>query len=590
MSAKPRQTAAKASSQRSTRAAPKAGSRRTRRGAANARPGETPASLEDASVVPPAERGDEMPAPGDFEVLPSPRRPLADFEEADSAPYFAFDEAPPAQPETEPEPAPPAEAGPAPYGARMPQFLADIERGDARRCARLSEAAVDVRGIASNSSSPSDTWIVVFYDRADRALVPAFMKIFIIAEREEDTSAESLGMLYEALVYSRVIRPLIDAGVCPHFVQNYDASTEGCTFDDLAALLSKSRVFAAGGAGAPDLEAASAALRRNALIVLSSIVAPNRTPKRPAVTAPRPALPDGVRRRFARVDVRALRFGYIMNESVGGARDIHDWARENAHDPAALLIAAFQVVVACQAMALSLLAHNDLHLGNIYMVDLGAPRDFEYRVDGARGRGAATYVFTSRYSPRLYDFDLSYARRLGPNPYLETEFEWLCARSNKCNEFVRNKDALKFGMNYFRRVAALAGVEFEERFATERAALRYARAFPQDELPAFARELAAAFATRSGEPPARARANTARLTTAYIRGNFLEAVAMYRDEYRDPFFEIGYKDLPSNLEILENLAGMIAAAGGGAPRAGGPRVVAACTRERFDARTGELVA
>lgn len=488
-----------------------------------------------------------------------------------------------------------------PQPARVPSFIANAP--ETSRCAAIHDAAIDVQGIFSNSSSASDTWIVIFYDANTEAVVPAFMKIFIVSDGSANRRGklgahpEALGMLYESAIYSQITRVLVDRDVCPHFVYNYDSATN-CSFDNLAALLAKSHAFDKAG----DLRAKAAreALWRNVLIIASSIEDPDHTPHRPAVTAPNPSLEvtlQKISRRVAGADARNFRFGYIMNESVGTAPDLFDWMHQHPAAHGVALLTAFQVVFTCHAMALSLMLQSDLHLGNIYMIELGAPHIFEYRVDSrAADNRVAIFRVTTLFSPRIYDFDLSYAKRLGPNAYLEENYEHLCVDSNKCNKFVANKDALKFAMNFFQRMARIAGFRFKRGFASPRDEIRYAREFPLEELPLQIRQFAGAFARKAGDSSEVVRKKTDRLMTAFIRGNFLSSVAMFGDEYKDPYFDIGYRDLPDNLQIMANLAELIAAEQLPEPYAFsiGERetpadTVSVCTRNRFDRRTGELL-
>src|SRR5690606_24840051 len=107
-----------------------------------------------------------------------------------------------------------------------------------------------VKGISSNSSSPTDTWIIVLYNKIQRAALPVFVKIFIADPgrahmspfMRNEISIVAAGLMYEANIYEKIIRRFIDEGVCPHFVYNYDVSTS-CSFNYLAQNLARSRMF-----------------------------------------------------------------------------------------------------------------------------------------------------------------------------------------------------------------------------------------------------------------------------------------------------------------------------------------------------------
>lgn len=62
----------------------------------------------------------------------------------------------------------------------------------------------------------------------------------------------------------------------------------------------------------------------------------------------------------------------------------------------------FQILIACYAMFLSGVAHNDLHIGNVFVNE--TDKQICYFIEGQK------YVFRARFMPKLYDFDRSYVQ------------------------------------------------------------------------------------------------------------------------------------------------------------------------------------
>ena len=95
----------------------------------------------------------------------------------------------------------------------------------------LGEITKKITGLSSNSSSPTDTWIVYFNDDVlynYTYVNSGFLKIFI-----DDTKTDNLlALKYELNIYKDVIRPLVDLNICPNFVK-YLASSTNCSYNNL---------------------------------------------------------------------------------------------------------------------------------------------------------------------------------------------------------------------------------------------------------------------------------------------------------------------------------------------------------------------
>lgn len=499
---------------------------------------------------------------------------------------------------------------------RAPSFLSDPAVSPRTHCQLLAENIIDVVGLASNSRSATDTWLVVLYDPKTKRIITAFMKFFMhVPGNRRDSGTESLE--YEMRIYSTVVKPLIERGVNTHFVYTYDASNS-CTFGTLAKMLASSKAFA-------DLEErtsvsktklAQELLERNMLITQADLFNGWRSGvkrlRRPAVTNPKPPL-DAVlarvdERRLPNSDPRSARYGYVLNESMGGAKTVADWldGRDRPWSSRSTLAASFQIVTALTALSYCRCSHNDTHLGNVYL----APGEklFEYVIGETRD-SAARYFLRAPFSAKLYDFDLAYCERLGPNPTLDAE---TCEDTRNCNVFYANRDTTKFANAIFAEAADIAKIPMFDahRFSrlSDREKAHRASAFPKSKIPHGLYAFVSAFANTGHESADELVRKTNALISAFMTGTFLTHVAVLSEDYSDPIHLIGLRDLPSPERVLSNLADLILAGeshlpppsrsfwrgeGPGDPPAfpndDVPKIVSVCTRDRFNSRTGELL-
>lgn len=94
----------------------------------------------------------------------------------------------------------------------------------------MHQCIYKVEGRASDSASPTDTWLCTLKRGTtfnDKPCSHVFMKIGI-----NDESKESASLVFECLVYDRLITPMLDGQMCPNFLRSYLLSTE-CTYADL---------------------------------------------------------------------------------------------------------------------------------------------------------------------------------------------------------------------------------------------------------------------------------------------------------------------------------------------------------------------
>ena len=110
----------------------------------------------------------------------------------------------------------------------------------------IHKCAIGIKGLESNSSSPSDTWILKLENSKyeDKVINNVFVKYFIEPDTlvEPDRKTQMLknvthGLKYELYIYKDIIRPLIDTRICPNFIK-YLGSGEMCEFSSLQKILS----------------------------------------------------------------------------------------------------------------------------------------------------------------------------------------------------------------------------------------------------------------------------------------------------------------------------------------------------------------
>jgi len=285
-----------------------------------------------------------------------------------------------------------------------------------------------LKGLASNSASPTDTWIV----SSNAHTGAVFLKWFMY----EHKTPLIRGMMYETRVYLDVTNPLIRHRVCPHFVKCI-AGEDDKTLKRVMGVIKNSDV------PRDDME-----------IVLKRSLYYQRhhLPARPSITNTN--MTAGQRVFFKNQKFHnKVRMGYTATEAIDGKTTItlDDFVKGlqgmQAHGvpkySQMLLHILFQLAVSSYAMHLSKMMHNDLHIGNVWVTNQARER-FTYAINGD------IYSFKTRIFTMLYDFDRSYVQRLGPNPFIESN-PYLCEEASSCNSLQMGLDLLKVHC-YLRRM------------------------------------------------------------------------------------------------------------------------------------------
>lgn len=292
-----------------------------------------------------------------------------------------------------------------------------------------------IKGLDSNSSSPSDTAMIKFSDGTNydgHPLKFGFMKWWIThSTLPSNVSMPYLeqGLTYELKIYRDIIKPLIDRNVCPNFVMFIGGGT-GCPISTIAYIVSKTT---------KDPNERNKNIKRNFEFML------NRHPKRKAITSSGGRTP-GIRDFWNSTNAKyenkiplrvkgGMTVDFIVNEPMYPKNSATFWEYLSlgwrGQESVQIL---FQIIAGCYAMSLSKLTHNDLHIGNIWVVDIPETK-VSYVINNRR------YTFNTTKKVKIYDFDRGYAVRLGDNESLSG---MSCYLQNQCNEFIENKDIVKF--------------------------------------------------------------------------------------------------------------------------------------------------
>ena len=300
----------------------------------------------------------------------------------------------------------------------------------------------EVNGLASNSTSPTDTWILTFKQGVkynNKPIQKAFLKFYIDPDSLDDAPKDYTnfqcdkykylltlqGLNYEIQVYKDVIKPLLDNNICPNFVR-YLGSGKSCSQKNLIDMLDGKASVRSNPTITMDRETAGYLLERNLMFMKVN----NRD-------YPRPSINDNLTKSLRGESPKNYKVNFLINEAISkNTKSFFDWFKDYGILSELVLMAITQVLCACYAMSLSKMTHNDLHSGNVWV----SPKkiNFFYIIDNDNVVNIENGNFVM-----VYDFDRSYVKRLGPNLAISTNKAY-CNKFSQCNEFIPNKDMIKF--------------------------------------------------------------------------------------------------------------------------------------------------
>ena len=314
------------------------------------------------------------------------------------------------------------------YDLRSAEFKAVI--------AGFADIIQHYKSLPSESASPSELLILTFRPNVTYGGVRisnAFLKIFLnpalsnISTRQFlwDSVAAQAG-LYEFKVYRDRIKPLVDTGVCPFFV-NFLGGHENFTFAELKQILQRQAV-------------SDEQIIRNLVYLYEGLE------NRPAVTEPYP----GTEQWETDVDFRDLMghidsmknsmfFVFSMLETIDTTKaitfseEINSIPNTVLRVPESIWSIIFQIVVACHALWLSKVTHNDLHYNNVWVQTLPSTKTYVVQVEDA------FFTLTTSKKVKLFDFDRAYSYAHGNNPINDR----VCIRNSQCNRNVAQLDIVK---------------------------------------------------------------------------------------------------------------------------------------------------
>lgn len=274
-----------------------------------------------------------------------------------------------------------------------------------------------VKGITKNSSSPSEGLVIKFKSGTNYEGKPidyGFVKWFAI-NKENDSA---LALEYETKVYKKIIRPLIDNHICTNFIR-YLASGK-CDTNVIVNLLNGNLVLDNGSI----MDKAEAKLAT--MLMYNFSFFEEETDERNVSNIITEYEYSG--------EFSPEIIGILINEAISrNTISFNDWLNNWKWDDFNILGAIlFQICAAIYVLNLSHTAHNDLHLGNIWLEP--NTEKITYIMDDI------IFTVDCEYKVLIYDFDRSYSKSLGKNESLDSD---LCTRYSQCNKLIGSKDIAK---------------------------------------------------------------------------------------------------------------------------------------------------
>lgn len=277
-----------------------------------------------------------------------------------------------------------------------------------------------IKGLKSNSASPTDTWILSLNEDLTTPMKTKirnlFMKLYISPRSLyaykhikgiDDRILNLTALNYEIQVYY-LVRNLVLGKVSPCFVIIL-TNGDNCSFKNIMDILSIQSI--------PE---------KNFVRNISYTISGENN--RPSINDNKYKFVDNATEAI----IKSSAYNIIVTEPIS-ADNLFDWMDSRKYNQKDLWKILFQVSVATYSLFLANINHNDLHAGNVFIVDLGKEEMYYYRVNGT------DYTLKTRYLAKLYDFDRAYFKGV-KNDLLEG---WSCDEYSQCNNLVENRDFIK---------------------------------------------------------------------------------------------------------------------------------------------------
>lgn len=246
-----------------------------------------------------------------------------------------------------------------------------------------------IQGRAADSVSATDTWVCTLKPGTTlngKPCTQAFMKIGVVNPANDRLSA---GIIFECLVYDRLITPILDAQICPNFLRSYLVSTK-CSYRDIEKALK---------IGLPQFstEQLKLNLQRNISYMM------NGQFKRPAIDT---VTPGGVLEHDLYLRNRFI----VISTEFNHVRPYARWLRDPTVTPTDRRIVLLQILIALRVMEMAQLMHNDLHTSNI-LIQSHEAKMVTYIIGGL----ARPITLVTTVTALIYDFDRASCQWLGNN-------------------------------------------------------------------------------------------------------------------------------------------------------------------------------
>jgi hypothetical protein len=315
----------------------------------------------------------------------------------------------------------------------------------------IGECVVDVQGFGSNSQSPSDIYVLTMaegsmYQGKKVGLVLAKLSISVESLRRASANPDlnvyfnegidpdeyfqkNARLSYEYLVYGNITKPLLQYSICPFFVRIYGVAFN-CSSESVLSFLKKAR-----GGQFPEPQLRDN-FKRNMFCLFhksDDLVRPgilDNDKENDKLIADTMA---GLRNDKPDFDVSKLTYNIMYSQflSSSSATSFKSYLNANplqktgsGRNMTTRQLSElewsyiFQVAVACYALSCSKTVHNDLHSGNVFLVNVPNNEPVDVVVNDT------LYTLRTDRKAELYDFDLSYSKQLGPNPGLDIDEQY----------------------------------------------------------------------------------------------------------------------------------------------------------------------
>ena len=287
-----------------------------------------------------------------------------------------------------------------------------------------------VKGLESDSASPSDTWIVDFkgisYNGEPVKDGKVFMKIFV--KPDHNTNQETKALVYEAKFYKYIVGFMNRGGLGgkvlnPNYVTYY--ANILCPFNTFYKMLVNSGM---------NTHTAIDNLYRNFSIMT------RMGPSRPAIDRNTAQFTTDREKNYLKNKMyHAILTKPSSGEKVGDFFEkIDKRIKNNIHKMECCIVST---VTGLLSMYYLKAAHNDLHTGNVFTRKLD--KNEGYKIDGENG----IFSFALKKNGigvSIYDFDRGYVPYLNKNPLLEDGNHPWCYEKMQCNVYVFSRDIIKF--------------------------------------------------------------------------------------------------------------------------------------------------